>query len=83
MALIQEWVCDNSDLNKYGEKLGYNWNHVCDLISKCGIYGEDGDGYTWVYHSSTGEGCSDVDMQKIIDYMLDSLGITDCKVLDN
>lgn len=35
----------NSDLNHVGEKLGYDWNTICDLLQQNGLNGEDGSGY--------------------------------------
>jgi hypothetical protein len=46
---------DNSDMNVVGEHLGYDWNQVCDEVSKAGFYAEDGDGAFTVNRSSKSE----------------------------
>lgn len=38
------YTMKNSDINVVGEYLGYEWNKVCDEISKAGFYAEDGEG---------------------------------------
>lgn len=38
----------NSDINEEGEKLGYEWNQVCNEVQKEWLHGQDGDGYVRV-----------------------------------
>lgn len=48
-VLKSVWTMENSDINVVGVHLGYDWNNVCDEISKAGFYAEDGDGAISVY----------------------------------
>lgn len=43
-VLKQQYYIENADINFKGAFLGYDWNTICDWISTCGIYGEDGSG---------------------------------------
>lgn len=43
-VLKKIYSMDNSDINVVGEHLGYEWNQVCDEISKAEFYAEDCDG---------------------------------------
>ena len=42
----KKFVIENSELNRIGELLGYEWNNISDALSNDGICGEDGSGYT-------------------------------------
>lgn len=44
MAIEQRWSMENADINRVGEKLGYDWNAVCDEVRRADLYGQDGDG---------------------------------------
>lgn len=50
---------DNSDINVVGEHLGYDWNEVCDEISKSGFYGQDGSGSFTIFRNKKDEYCSE------------------------
>ena len=47
------YTMNNSDINVVGMHLGYDWNDVCDEISKARYYAEDGDGAFNVYRGET------------------------------
>lgn len=48
MAIELQWTMQSSDINAVGQQLGYDWNKVCDEVSKCELYGTDGSGFTIV-----------------------------------
>ena len=50
---------DNSDINMVGEHLGYDWNEVCDEVSKAGFYAEDGDGAFTISRNAKSDYSSD------------------------
>ena len=60
----QEYIIDNSDINKKGQYLGYDWNTICDWLACSELYGEDGAGYTFI---ERGETFKPTELQHIID----------------
>lgn len=65
-VLKQTWTMENSDINVVGVHLGYDWNQVCDEISKAGFYAEDGDGAFSVYRDSE----NDYSSNKVINHIM-------------
>lgn len=41
----QRWTMQNSDINQVGTELGYDWNQICDEVSKDSLHGQDGSGF--------------------------------------
>jgi hypothetical protein len=68
-VLKSVWTMENSGINVVGEHLGYDWNQVCDEISKAGFYAEDGDGAFAVYRSSK----NDYSSNQIINHIMTEL----------
>lgn len=46
MAIEQIWTMKSTDILFTGQKLGYDWNALCNEVSNAGLHGEDGSGYT-------------------------------------
>lgn len=44
-----KYTMNNSDINVVGDKLGYDWNEICDEIDKYGCSGQDGDGFIEIF----------------------------------
>lgn len=53
MALRQEYVMNSGDFVAVGQKLGYDWNTVCEWMQDEDLSGQDGCGYCTV---SKGDG---------------------------
>ena len=70
---------DNTDIHSKGVFLGYDWNTICNWISKNGVYGEDGDGYTFISREGTYE---PQEFQNIITAILDEADEDELKVID-
>ena len=71
---------NNSDLLFRGVFLGYDWNTICDWISKNGVYGEDGAGYAYI--SRDGE-YNPEEFQHIVTSILDEAQKDELKVIDD
>lgn len=46
MAIEQIWTMKSTDILFTGQKLGYDWNFLCREVSREGLHGQDGSGYT-------------------------------------
>jgi len=83
MAVQQEWTCTLYDILSHGVTLGFDHNTQVRMFQREGVHGEDGAGYTIVYHSSYEESLSNPDAVKIVDSFLEKYKLKQIKVLDD
>ncbi|AQW88949.1 hypothetical protein pEaSNUABM50_00428 [Erwinia phage pEa_SNUABM_50] len=52
-TIVPRYCIESGEVSGVGEMIGLDWNDVCDLVSRAGLYGEDGAGYTTVQKGQT------------------------------
>lgn len=78
----KKYVCYTADVIKCGiDVFGIEWNDMRNIMSDNELYGQDGDGCFIISHSKRGAPFQGV-IQKVIDYILDEVGITEVEVID-
>ena len=79
MAIKQEWTCDSADIILEGCNLGYDWNNICDLMSKERVQRMDGAGSVCV--SKTDKFDSPI-LTHIFKHIFETYGMTSLTIID-
>lgn len=70
--ISQPYLITDEDINVIGEKLGYEWNDVCDAVRDANFYAQDGSGYFIIRRSHKNYYTSVEMINKIISAIFES-----------